>query len=870
MRFWCLLDGVRVTDQYDHNEDGLYNSPSVNTYSDPDVGDRYTYDANGNVKTHTDSNNKVTSYTYDTNHHILTSTQPDGSVFTYDSTGKIVSEQYPNGVTNTTNYNSDGTKSGVTSGNNNYSAQYGYDTNGNVNQFTETFGSNVKSASYTYDSNGNILTISEGGVLKVIYAYVSNNQLTREDNVLLNKTIVYGYDSNGNMVTKTIYPYTTGTLGTAVTTYTYQYNSNNQLINDNGNAVTYNGDDNTQTLNGWTYTWQNSQVSGMTSTGCTISYQYNYNGIRTSKTVNGATTTYTLDDNNNITSQTNGTNTINYTYNASGSLVYMTLNGTIYYYEKNMQGDIVGLVDSNNNEVVSYAYDTWGKLLSIGGSLASTVGVENPFRYRSYYYDTETGLYRTYNSYYSPDLGQYNIPYDPNVKSVYSITIPHFEESGGGLSKIVSCLDSPQSPGTKGNPLKTVQIGTFPSTSIDAVSNFINISGWALASDGVKSVTITITPIANGSPQVVLSKTYTAVYGLGGRDDVIKANSGGYPNGAACGFEYGIDSRSLSNNTEYSISVTSESNDNKSTQTQSIDVYVQNSGSAMPPESNLDIPAKGASIMSGSITVAGWADDMSGVSSIAITMDKTYMGQATIGYDRYDVYEACPGYPNEPYIGYSYLIQSNRFGAGQTHTIYATYTFGNGKTKMDSVTINPPANTPPAGAATSATHQQDETNLTNRINNRYYGTKYYGTAQCFGFASLVFNDTFGIQMSGTDWPRYELLTTTGVKELGDVYPNGGNATAQQVQDLFSNARIGDWVQMVWHTTSTTHSAIFAGTDSTGFYLFQANYDDLESIAKIHYTWNDYAAAISGANHNSGDATGVIRDNGVTVYTTSVY
>ena len=259
-------------------------------------------------------------------------------------------------------------------------------------------------------------------------------------------------------------------------------------------------------------------------------------------------------------------------------------------------------------------------------------------------------------------------------------------------------MDSPQSPGTKGNPLKTVQIGTFPSTSIDAVSNFINISGWALASDGVKSVTITITPIANGSPQVVLSKTYTAVYGLGGRDDVIKANSGGYPNGAACGFEYGIDSRSLSNNTEYSISVTSESNDNKSTQTQSIDVYVQNSGSAMPPESNLDIPAKGASIMSGSITVAGWADDMSGVSSIAITMDKTYMGQATIGYDRYDVYEACPGYPNEPYIGYSYLIQSNRFGAGQTHTIYATYTFGNGKTKMDSVTINPPANTPPAPA----------------------------------------------------------------------------------------------------------------------------------------------------------------------------
>ena len=41
------------------------------------------------------------------------------------------------------------------------------------------------------------------------------------------------------MTTKTIYAYTTGVLGTALTTYTNGYNSQNQLTNFNRNVVTY-------------------------------------------------------------------------------------------------------------------------------------------------------------------------------------------------------------------------------------------------------------------------------------------------------------------------------------------------------------------------------------------------------------------------------------------------------------------------------------------------------------------------------------------------------------------------------------------------------------------------------------------------------
>ena len=68
-----------------------------------------------------------------------------------------------------------------------------------------------------------------------------------------------------------------------------------------------------------------------------------------------------------------------------------------------MQGDIIGIYDSTGTVVVRYTYDAWGKLISITGQLANTVGVKNPLRYRGYYYDTEIGLYYLQSRYYDPE-----------------------------------------------------------------------------------------------------------------------------------------------------------------------------------------------------------------------------------------------------------------------------------------------------------------------------------------------------------------------------------------------------------------------------------------------------------------------------------
>ena len=57
--------------------------------------------------------------------------------------------------------------------------------------------------------------------------------------------------------------------------------------------------------------------------------------------------------------------------------------------------------------VVEYTYDAWGKVLSTTGSMAGTLGTIQPFRYRGYVYDVETGLYYLRSRYYSPKSNRF-------------------------------------------------------------------------------------------------------------------------------------------------------------------------------------------------------------------------------------------------------------------------------------------------------------------------------------------------------------------------------------------------------------------------------------------------------------------------------
>ena len=105
----------------------------------------------------------------------------------------------------------------------------------------------------------------------------------------------------------------------------------------------------------------------------------------------------------NVVHMTSGTDKLRFFYDAQNRPAVVVYNGVPYAYVKSLQGDIVAILDENGNTVVSYGYDAWGATLWCTGELAETLGMVQPFRYRGYVYDEETGLYYLRSRYYNAE-----------------------------------------------------------------------------------------------------------------------------------------------------------------------------------------------------------------------------------------------------------------------------------------------------------------------------------------------------------------------------------------------------------------------------------------------------------------------------------
>lgn len=84
----------------------------------------------------------------------------------------------------------------------------------------------------------------------------------------------------------------------------------------------------------------------------------------------------------------------------------MNYNGNEYFYITNYQGDVIEIVDINGVTVVKYKYDAWGNTVYKYDSGLNIDDI-NPFRYRSYYLDSDTGLYYLQSIYYNPEIGRF-------------------------------------------------------------------------------------------------------------------------------------------------------------------------------------------------------------------------------------------------------------------------------------------------------------------------------------------------------------------------------------------------------------------------------------------------------------------------------
>ena len=266
---------------------------------------------------------------------------------------------------------------------------------------------------YTYDSRGNIATIKKNGTEIVSYLYDEQNQLIYENNAIENATYYYAYLPNGNISVRLTYAYGTTYAQTdyaeVLAVDDYQYNNPSwadQLTVYNDSTITYDGIGNPLSYFGWIFDWQNRQLQSAVKGTDSLSYKYNSDGIRTAKILNGTTTAYVYES-GKLRAQKTGNEIIWFQYGADGTPMSMTIGSNTYYYVKNWQKDIVGLTDASGNLVVEYTYDAWGKLLSTTGTLATTIGVKNPFRYRGYYYDTETGFYYLQSRYYDPAVRRF-------------------------------------------------------------------------------------------------------------------------------------------------------------------------------------------------------------------------------------------------------------------------------------------------------------------------------------------------------------------------------------------------------------------------------------------------------------------------------
>ena len=385
----------------------LYNAKgAIAEQNDLAIGRKtvYTYDESGrllrtlqpgysDISTSYDVMNRVTGMQY------RFAGQQQNASFAYGADGRKGNATLLNGAQRTTTYDSLNRETAASIGALSRAISY-VNVSGNrtttlpASVIYTGNGNTLLNVSYTYDAVGNISTMVQDGVTYT-YTYDSLNQLTAVATSDNSYTAAFSYDNGGNLTSKTVNGQT----------YTYSYGDTewkDLLTAYNGESITYDQIGNPLSYRGKTLTWTGRRLDSLTQNGSTNTYLYNADGIRTQKTVNGTTTEYFLNG-SAILAEKTGNNIIWYIYDSDGTILGFAYNGTAYYYVKNMQDDVLAIVDASNNVVGSYTYDAWGKVLSATGEIAQI----NPIRYRSYYYDAETGLYYLNSRYYDPEIGRF-------------------------------------------------------------------------------------------------------------------------------------------------------------------------------------------------------------------------------------------------------------------------------------------------------------------------------------------------------------------------------------------------------------------------------------------------------------------------------
>lgn len=398
--------------------------------------DKYTF---SNGDTIFDSKNYVTSET-----SMNPDTRVNQYIFCHNELSKVSSINYYDNLKRLSQKN-------ITVGANSISKTFNYDS-------TKLCGithskNNSTLHNYTWNSDGMLRTTSESdnvnGGYTNSYVYDNYGQLTRENNGHFGKTILYTYDNIGNITKAQKYNYTTGAVSGTPTedTYTYSTVYPDRLTTFNNKNIEYDDNGCVKTYDGRTYNWHKGKLSSINKStvnssqrifigGITEDYTFKYNAygqriekkytyfpgsIQQNEYLANCTSTYEYDLNGRLLSDTrelrySDGSTINkkfvFIYEESDivGVIFTNSSGTgIYYYDKNPRGDVIAILDNSGNTVVKYRYDAYGNCTCYY-STNNDLEQSNPIRYRSYYYDEDTGLYYLNARYYNPQWRRFISP----------------------------------------------------------------------------------------------------------------------------------------------------------------------------------------------------------------------------------------------------------------------------------------------------------------------------------------------------------------------------------------------------------------------------------------------------------------------------
>ena len=441
-----------------HQVEKIYNGTGLSK----DLVLEYTYNDYGEIASYTDYKENVTYYyNYDYENKLINVNATNGNniSYTYDENSTLVVKENINGENSYTysdlNPEEDIEDNKLTSelisgkfaidygySNDSYrqlevisyyintlpiESKYTYETTVNPNDNKTYYTGRIKELEYTNGNNQVIKYVYEYdyyGNISKIYGYTNDNEVYYEENhydifnqliaqlIEINNEVIiseYGYDSRGNNIGYYSHNQTTGE---SLNSASFYYNEKDEMISANLNGQSYNisysSEGQPSIYLGWEIEYDMRSICVIENDDYYIEYSYNANGIRISKQINDGNSVesvnYILDGNNIIKETHTGASnyTMEYYYDSNDSIIGFTYNDSKYLYLKNLQNDIIGIVDSSNNLVVKYYYDAYGrtiKTLDISGINLSTI---NPFRYRSYYQDNETDWYYLNSRYYNP------------------------------------------------------------------------------------------------------------------------------------------------------------------------------------------------------------------------------------------------------------------------------------------------------------------------------------------------------------------------------------------------------------------------------------------------------------------------------------